>query len=81
MLVRVARRGVVALVAGEHFGAAREAEPAVGFAVVGAAAAEGEFVAGGDAEGFSGCVFAWGRTVFGGGRVGEEEFCDGDVEG
>ena len=33
---------VVALVAGEDFGAATEAEPAVGFAVVGAAAVPGQ---------------------------------------
>lgn len=71
----------MAPVAGEHFGAAREAEPAVGFAVVGAAAAEGEFVADGDAEGFFGCVFAWRRKVFGRRGVGEEEFGGGDVEG
>lgn len=75
------RGGVVALIAGIYFEATREAEPAVGFAVVGAGAAEGELVAGGDAEGFFGWAFPWGWTVFGGGGVGEEEFGGGDVEG
>lgn len=47
-------RRVVAFIAGIHFGAAGEAEPAVGFGVVGAAAAAGEFLAGDDAEVFAG---------------------------
>ena len=62
VLVRMVAVRVVALVAGEHFGAAAEAEPAVGFAVVGAAAAPGQGLARDDAEGFFG-PFADGGAV------------------
>ena len=41
VFVRMVAVRVVALVAGEDFGAATEAEPAVGFAVVGTAAVPG----------------------------------------
>lgn len=47
MLVGMIGRVIVAFIAGEDFGAAAEAEPAVAFAVVLAAAATGEFLAGG----------------------------------
>ena len=49
VFVRVVASRVVALVAGEDFGTAAEAEPAVGFAVVGAAAVPGQGLAGDDA--------------------------------
>ena len=49
MFVRMVAVRVMALVAGEDFGAAAEAEPAVGFAVVGAAAVPGQGLARDDA--------------------------------
>ncbi len=56
MLGRVVGRLVVAPVAGEDFGAAGEAEPAVAFRVVLASPASGQLGAGGDAEVFFGLV-------------------------
>ena len=72
----------MAFVAGEHFRAAAEAEPAIGFAVVGAAAVSGQGLACGDAEGVFG-PFTHGGAVCCGAVCGgyEEEFDFGDFEG
>lgn len=66
---------VVAFVAGEDARAAAEAEPAVGFAVVWAAAEAGERLAGGYAEGFFWLRGREGvRFCFGGWREGGRTF-------
>lgn len=52
MLIRMIALRIMTLVAGKDFRAAAEAEPAIALAVVGTAAATGEFLAGYYAEGF-----------------------------
>lgn len=69
MFIGMLLRGVMAAVAGVDFGAAGEAEPAVGFGVVIAAAATGEFLAADDSEIFFWTLF-WEGAVFAGGRGG-----------
>lgn len=72
--------GIMTFVAGEYFGAATEAEPAVGLAIMGTATISGQGLSCGDAEGVFG-PFADGGAVRA--RCGryEEEFNLGDLEG
>lgn len=70
----------MAFVAGEHLGAATEAEPAVGFAVVRTAAVPGQWLACRDAQGVFG-LFADGGAVRAGCGGDEEEFDFWDFEG
>ena len=49
VLIRMIAFGIMTFVAGEHFRAATESEPAVGLPIVGAAAVSGQGLACGDA--------------------------------
>ena len=73
--------GIVAPVAGEHFGAATEAEPAVRSVVVRAPPGPGQWLARRDAQGIFDLFLAGGGAVQTRGGGDEEEFDFGDLEG